>query len=173
LKMDSSTLVSRIRCFAPRAARREIAGRGRVEQLDVLAHAHLVGEVRRLDHVVIAVLDWDVATSFHPDVIGAEVVTDVGEGRVSYRVGSTQLTVHGPGVDLPDKVAQLPVRPGNSDLCFLWDGTIQDAGFIRSQSRARGSDGAQSNVQGQVESAPASTFRDPDRSLIESISYEK
>jgi catechol 2,3-dioxygenase-like lactoylglutathione lyase family enzyme len=84
-----------------------------------------------LDHVVIAVLDWDVATSFYRDAIGAEVVTDFGEGRVSYRVGSTQLTVHGPGVDLTDNVAQVPVRPGNSDLCFLWDGAIQDAGCIR------------------------------------------
>jgi hypothetical protein len=31
-----------------------------------------------------------------------------------------------PGVDLGENVARLPVRPGNSDLCFAWDGPIED-----------------------------------------------
>ena len=27
----------------------------------------------------------------------------------------------------PAPVARLPVQPGNSDLCFAWDGPIEDA----------------------------------------------
>jgi catechol 2,3-dioxygenase-like lactoylglutathione lyase family enzyme len=81
----------------------------------------------RLDHVVIAVSDWEVSNRFYRDVIGAELVP-FGEGeRVAYRIGDTQLNVHGPGVDVSTNVARLPVQPGNSDLCFVWPGPIADA----------------------------------------------
>jgi catechol 2,3-dioxygenase-like lactoylglutathione lyase family enzyme len=125
--------------------------------------------VTGIDHVVIAVTDWDVSTRFYRDVLGAEVV-DVGEGRVSYRIGTTQLNVHGPGVDLSDNVARLPVRPGNSDLCLVWDAPIEEA---ITHLRAHGV---------EVETGPVARpggrgrgssvyFRDPDGSLLELISY--
>ena len=53
------------------------------------------------DHVVIAVSDWERSNAFYRDV-------------------------HGPGVN-PDPVAADPVRPGNSDLCFRWEGTVEEA----------------------------------------------
>ena len=80
----------------------------------------------RLDHSVVAVSDWDVSTAFYRDVVGAEIVP-AGPRRVSYRIGDTQLNVHGPGLDVSDNVARLPVQPGNSDLCFVWPGPIEDA----------------------------------------------
>ena len=49
----------------------------------------------------------------------------VGTGW-AYRFVTQQLNVHGPGVD-PTPVARLPVQPGNSDLCFVYDGPIEDA----------------------------------------------
>jgi catechol 2,3-dioxygenase-like lactoylglutathione lyase family enzyme len=82
--------------------------------------------VARLDHAVIAVSDWQISTVFYRDVVGAEVI-DVGGGRVAFRVGPTQLNVHGPGLDLTGNVARLPVRPGNSDICFVWEGPIEEA----------------------------------------------
>ena len=39
-----------------------------------------------LDHVVIAVSDWERSNEFYRDVIGAEVV-DYGNGRFAYRSG--------------------------------------------------------------------------------------
>jgi catechol 2,3-dioxygenase-like lactoylglutathione lyase family enzyme len=78
----------------------------------------------RLDHVVIAVSDWDRATDFYRAVVGAEVI-DRGGGRVCFRIGETQLNVHGPGFYPEDHVARLPARPGNSDICFGWDGPIE------------------------------------------------
>jgi catechol 2,3-dioxygenase-like lactoylglutathione lyase family enzyme len=123
-----------------------------------------------LDHCVIAVSDWERSNAFYRDVVGAEVI-EVGPGRWAYRVGGQQLNVHGPGVDVSDNVARLPVRPGNSDLCFLWAGTISDA---VSHLEAHGV---------MVETGPAARFgaggsgtsvhfRDPDGSLLEFISYE-
>ncbi len=121
----------------------------------------------RLDHVVIAVSDFERSNAFYRDVLGAEVV-DV-DGRTAYRVGGQQLNVHGPGVR-PAMVARIPVAPGNSDLCFEWHGTIEDA---LEHLRARGV---------QVEAGPMTRggakgrgtsvyFRDPDGTLLELISY--
>ncbi|GAB3752566.1 VOC family protein [Microlunatus parietis] len=125
--------------------------------------------VAGLDHAVIGVSDWAAATAFYRDVIGAEVIPLEGD-RVSFRVGATQLNVHGPGADLTDNVARLPVRPGNSDLCFQWAGTIEDA--VRHLARH----GVTVEL-GPVERPGARGrgvsiyFRDPDGSLLEFISY--
>ena len=80
----------------------------------------------RLDHVVIAVSDWDRSNAFYRDVLGVEVV-ELDRGRYAYRLpGGQQLNVHGPGAT-PEPRAVDPVRPGNSDLCFAWDGLPADA----------------------------------------------
>ena len=77
-----------------------------------------------LDHCVIHVTDWERSNAFYTDVLGAELVArPVG---FAYRFGDRQLNVHGPGV-APAEVARLPVLPGNSDLCFEWNGPIADA----------------------------------------------
>ena len=73
---------------------------------------------------MIAVSEWERSNSFYRDVVGAELV-ERGNGRV-YRFGEQQLNVHGPGVR-PFPVARDRVRPGNSDLCFVWDGPIEAA----------------------------------------------
>jgi len=121
----------------------------------------------RLDHCVIHISDWDASNAFYRDVLGAELVAR-GAGW-AYRFGEQQLNVHGPGVD-PDPVARLPVQPGNSDLCFLYDGPIEDAvAHLEAHGVA---------VElGPVERAGARGagrsvyFRDPDGSLLEFITY--
>jgi catechol 2,3-dioxygenase-like lactoylglutathione lyase family enzyme len=124
----------------------------------------------RLDHCVIAVSDWDKATEFYRDVVGAEVVP-IGSGRVSFRLGDTQLNVHGPGLKPSSNVAHLPVQPANSDLCFLWEGSIEEA----VEHLARHGVGVET---GPVERAGARGsgisvyFRDPDGSLLEFIVYD-
>lgn len=49
-----------------------------------------------LDHLVIAVSDWERSTAFYRQVLGAEVV-ELSRGRVAYRFGDQQLNVFGPG----------------------------------------------------------------------------
>ena len=80
----------------------------------------------RLDHVVIHVSDWTRSNAFYTQVLGAELIGDDLDGPARYRFGEQQLNTHGPGVD-PHPVAAKPVEPGNSDLCFVWDGPIESA----------------------------------------------
>lgn len=121
----------------------------------------------RFDHCVIAVSDWDRANAFYRDVLGAELVPR-GAGY-AYRFGEAQLNVHGPGVDA-SPVARDPVRPGNSDLCFVWDGPIAEA---VAHLVARGVEievgpVARGGARGDGRSL---YFRDPDGTLLELISY--
>lgn len=124
--------------------------------------------VAGLDHCVIAVSDWERANEFYRDVVGAELI-ELTRGRFAYRIGGQQLNVHGPGSE-PDPVAADPVRPGNSDVCFVWDGSAEQAAeHLRSHDVAI--------VRGPVERPGARGagfsvyFRDPDGSLLEFISY--
>ena len=76
------------------------------------------------DHCVIHVSDWERSNAFYRDVLGAELVRR--PSRLGLPVRPVQLNLHGPGFK-PAEVARLPVQPGNSDLCFEWNGPIADA----------------------------------------------
>jgi catechol 2,3-dioxygenase-like lactoylglutathione lyase family enzyme len=123
----------------------------------------------KLDHVVIAVSDWDRSNAFYRNVLGAELV-ELDRGRWTYRFGEQQLNVHGPG-STPSPVSRLPVQPGNSDLCFVWPGSIGDA--VRHLEQA-----GVAIVEGPVQRLGAKGegtsvyFRDPDGSLLELITYD-
>jgi catechol 2,3-dioxygenase-like lactoylglutathione lyase family enzyme len=123
----------------------------------------------RLDHVVIHVSDWARSNAFYRDVLGAELRGDDPEGPGRYRFGANQLNVHGPGVD-PHPVARLPVQPGNSDLCFVWDGPIETAAEHLESHGVPVEEGPvpRSGAGGDGTSV---YFRDPDGSLLEFISY--
>jgi catechol 2,3-dioxygenase-like lactoylglutathione lyase family enzyme len=77
--------------------------------------------------------------------------------------------VHGPGV-APAEVARLPVQPGNSDLCFEWNGPIQDA---IAHLKERGIAIERGPMQRFGAKGPGMSvyFRDPDGSLMEFMSY--
>lgn len=122
----------------------------------------------RLDHVVIAVSDWERSNTFYRDVLGAELV-ELEHGRWAYRFGMQQLNVHGPG-STPAPRATLPVAPGNSDLCFVWPGAPDEA---LEHLRARGVEPelgpvARTGAGGRGMSV---YFRDPDGSLLELLAY--
>ena len=122
-----------------------------------------------LDHCVLAVSDWPRSNAFYREVLGAEIdQKDQWFGH--YRFGDWQLNVHGPGFE--GLGAALPVEPGNSDLCFVWSGPIEDAvDHLRSNGVAivEGPITAESGARGQGRHV---YFRDPDGSLLEFVSYD-
>jgi catechol 2,3-dioxygenase-like lactoylglutathione lyase family enzyme len=119
------------------------------------------------DHCVVAVSDWKRANAFYRDVIGAEVIER--GGGYAYRLGDRQLNVHGPGVEA-HPVARDPVRPGNSDLCFRWDGPIADAVAHLARHGVAVELGPVER-HGALGSGTSVYFRDPDGSLMEFIAY--
>jgi catechol 2,3-dioxygenase-like lactoylglutathione lyase family enzyme len=121
-----------------------------------------------LDHVVIAVSDWERSNRFYRDVLGAELV-ELDKGRWAYRLAGQQLNVHGPDSEPFPRAAE-PVRPGNSDLCFAWDGPIEDA---VEHLRSHGVEVELGPVERQGVGGTGTSvyFRDPDGSLLELISY--
>src|SRR5436305_7696729 len=123
----------------------------------------------KLDHCVIHVSDWERSNAFYRDVLGAELV-DRGHGAWSYRFGSEQLNVHGPGVDA-EPLAEIPVQPGNSDLCFEWPGSIEEAveHLGRKEVPVEVGPVRRNGARGEGLSV---YFRDPDGSLLEFISYD-
>jgi catechol 2,3-dioxygenase-like lactoylglutathione lyase family enzyme len=120
-----------------------------------------------LDHVVIAVSDWDASNAFYRDVVGAELI-ERGSGY-AYRLGTQQLNVHGPGMD-PHPVARDRVRPGNSDLCFVWGGPIEEA-VAHLEQRGVAIEAGPVDRGGARDAGRSVYFRDPDGSLLEFISY--
>ena len=121
-----------------------------------------------LDHCVIHVSDWERSNAFYRDVLGAEVVPRVG--GFAYRFGDAQLNLHGPGLE-PMPVARVPVRPGNSDLCFRWNGPIAEAAAYLAERGVEVELGPVSRFGARGEGRSV-YFRDPDGSLLEFIAYE-
>jgi catechol 2,3-dioxygenase-like lactoylglutathione lyase family enzyme len=121
-----------------------------------------------IDHCVIAVSDWARSNAFYRDVLGAEI-GQRDEFFAHYRFGGWMLNVHGPGFEGLN--AERPVEPGNSDLCFVWPGTIDEATeHLRRQGvqLVGENDGAFARGPGR-----SVYFRDPDGSLLELVSYSR
>jgi catechol 2,3-dioxygenase-like lactoylglutathione lyase family enzyme len=124
----------------------------------------------RIDHVVIHVSDWERANTFYRDVVGAQLI-DKGDGTAArhYRFGDQQFNVHGPGMD-PYPIADRPAQPGGADLCFVWDGPIEEAVQHLQRQEVEVVEGPIERYGGRGKGTSV-YFRDPDGSLLEFISY--
>ncbi len=121
----------------------------------------------KLDHCVIHVSEWERSNAFYCGVLGAEPIRR-GAGW-AYRFGGAQLNCHGPGM-APTPVARLPVQPGNSDLCFVWPGPIEEA-VAHLASHGVTVELGPVPRNGARDAGTSVYFRDPDGSLLEFISY--
>jgi catechol 2,3-dioxygenase-like lactoylglutathione lyase family enzyme len=122
----------------------------------------------RIDHCVIAVSDWERSNTFYRDVLGADV-EQRDEWSARYRFGDWQLNVHGP--DFEGLNARIPVAPGNSDLCFVWPGPIDDA-VAHLERHGVEIEHGPSRTTSTVGEGRHVYFRDPDGSLLELVSYD-
>jgi ribonuclease HI/catechol 2,3-dioxygenase-like lactoylglutathione lyase family enzyme len=165
LSLEATALarkLDRVSYTAVRREHNELADRLVNEALDAAERPSL-----RLDHVVVAVSDPGRSNAFYRDVLGAEIVERAG--GLAYRFGDQQLNVHVPDGS-PSIVARDPVRPGNSDLCFVWPRS-PDAAV--EHLRANGVEIELGPVErpGARGSGTSVYFRDPDGTLLELISY--
>jgi catechol 2,3-dioxygenase-like lactoylglutathione lyase family enzyme len=122
-----------------------------------------------LDHVVIAVSDFERSNRFYAEVLRAEVV-ELERGRYAYRFAGQQLNVHGPGSEPAQPRAAQPAGPGASDLCLVWPGTVDEV--IEHLWR----NGVEPELgplerEGARGTGTSVYFRDPDGNLLELIVY--
>ena len=125
----------------------------------------------RLDHCVIAVSDWEAANAFYRDVVGAEVVPG-GSGRFAYRFGDAAAQRARAGRGRRHARRPHAVTPGNSDLCFVWDGPIEEA-VTHLERHAVAIEDGPATRHGAGGEGTSVYFRDPDGSLLEFIAYLK
>ena len=121
-----------------------------------------------LDHCVIAVSDWTRSNDFYKRVLGAEI-DQKDEQFGHYRFDGWQLNVHGP--NFIGLNAHKPVEPGNSDLCFVWEGQIEEAVAHLRRSGVAIEAGPVDDDSGAGGRGRHVYFRDPDGSLLEFVSY--
>ena len=121
-----------------------------------------------IDHCVIAVSDWGRSNAFYRDVLGA-VIDQKDAWFGHYRFGDWQLNVHGPGFEGLN--ADKPVEPGNSDLCFVWPGPIEEAVSHLERCGVAVVGGPLQTDSVARRRGWSVYFRDPDGSLLEFVSY--
>jgi catechol 2,3-dioxygenase-like lactoylglutathione lyase family enzyme len=111
-----------------------------------------------------------MSDAFYRDVLGAEIPPhDPLWGR--YVFEGWRLNVHGPG--FVGINADRPVEPGNSDLCFVWPGSIAEALEHLAAHGVTVEAGPTERDAGPRGTATHLYFRDPDGSLLEFVSYER
>ena len=129
--------------------------------------------IAAIDHVVLVVKDIPTTLAFYRDVLGLEVLGEEewkrGERRFpSLKVGSANmLNVH--LADYPH--GALNPQPGSDDLCFVWDGPIEDAVAILRAKNVPIEIGPVERRGARGVMGTSAYFRDPDGNLLELMSY--
>ena len=131
--------------------------------------------VRGIDHVAIPVADVEQTLAFYERVLGAELqyaaAWRAGKLPVAIlQVGGNRLSVH--DAAKPASPHAATPLPGSQDLCFRWEGPLEDAQrLLESQGVAI--------VEGPVPRPAADGavgasiyFRDPDGNLLEFLSTD-
>lgn len=124
----------------------------------------------QIDHVIMKVTNWDQTRAFYKTVVGADII-DHPDGNIAIRFGTSQINLHGPGIDT-QLVASVPVAPGGVDICFIWDGTSEEAAAHLRMHDAEIVAGPVARY-GSRGRGVSHYFRDPDGCLLEFISYSR
>lgn len=135
-----------------------------------------VSQIAAIDHVVLVVKDIETALAFYRDVLGLEML-----GEAEWRRGERpfpSLSV-GPGNMLNVHQAGQPVTPeavnpqaGSADLCFVWDGPIEEAVALLRAKKVAIELGPVKRRGARGGMGTSVYFRDPDGNLLELMSYQ-
>ncbi len=133
-----------------------------------------MGRIAGLDHIAITAADPEVTLRFYRDVLGADVLYEDRwrEGRLpifSLQLGGNRINVHDPVRDEqlpPELIARLPT-PGSEDVCFRWEGSIDEAAELLASHGVEVTVGPVRREASNGELGQSVYFNDPDGNLLE------
>jgi catechol 2,3-dioxygenase-like lactoylglutathione lyase family enzyme len=133
--------------------------------------------VRGIDHVAITVDDVERTVLFYQDLVGAEVVfldrfRRCESNVVTLVVGASRINVHPSPPRAPQQtVARVPT-PGSADICFRWDGPLEEAVSMLEQRGLPVVDGSSPRPAADGTMATSVYTTDPDGNLLEFLTTD-
>lgn len=119
-------------------------------------------KIRSLDHLVLTVADLSATLDFYVNALGM-THTRFGE-RHAVSFGQQKINLHVAGKEFSPRAAKATV--GSGDLCFLIEGTLDDAA---AQLKAQNIEIEEGPVDRTGATGPIQSLyiRDPDHNLVE------
>jgi catechol 2,3-dioxygenase-like lactoylglutathione lyase family enzyme len=133
--------------------------------------------VRGFDHLAITVEDVEGTARFYCELLGAksELLDEFRRGRspiVSLIVGQNRINVHPSPPRVPARlVARLPT-PGSVDICFRWDGSIDEVVALLSERQLPIIEGPVPRISADGQAGVSVYTRDPDGNLVEFLTSD-
>lgn len=133
-----------------------------------------MARIAGFDHVALTASDPEATMAFYRDVFGAEVHFEA-EWRAgslpifALQLGSHRLNIHDPERDRdlpPTLLARTPLA-GSGDLCFRWEGSVDEAIQLLTDHGVAVIEGPVSRIAADGSSGRSVYFRDPDGNLLE------
>lgn len=120
--------------------------------------------VTTLDHLVLTVADVERSVDFYERTLGMQPIT-FGEGRRGLEFGDQKINLHERDATFSPK--PVSATAGSADLCFLIEGTANQAVLHLQKLGIAIEQGPVSRFGAQGRSLRSVYFRDPDGNLIE------
>jgi catechol 2,3-dioxygenase-like lactoylglutathione lyase family enzyme len=128
--------------------------------------------LRGFDHLAITVEDVERTVAFYQDLLGAETLfldefRDKGFTAVSMIVGANRINVHPFPPRTPPRLVAASPTPGSVDLCFRWEGPIDEVIDLLTQRGLPIIEGPVPRLSSDGTDAVSVYTRDPDGNLLE------
>jgi catechol 2,3-dioxygenase-like lactoylglutathione lyase family enzyme len=133
--------------------------------------------VRGFDHLAITVDDVERTVAFYTDLLGADSIflekfRDENFHVVSLVVGANRINVHPSPPRAPTHLVARQPTPGSVDLCFRWDGAIDEVISLLSERGLPIVEGPLPRPAADGKSATSVYTRDPDGNLLEFLTTD-
>ena len=130
--------------------------------------------IKGFDHVALPMENVEEMLSFYKG-IGGDVREEIPNMLHSAYLGRNKINLHMPRIwKSPKFELRGPgALPGCGDLCFEWDGSMEDLQAMLSSVDAEIIEGPVERVGGLDKTGCSVYVRDPDQNLLEFIIYEE
>ena len=130
--------------------------------------------IRGFDHVALPMENVEEMLSFYK-ALGGDIIEEVPTFLHAAYLGNNKINLHMPRAwRSPKFELRGPTAiPGCGDLCFVWDGTMEDLQMMLTAARAEIIEGPCERKGGLNKMGCSVYLRDPDKNLLEFIVYEE